>query len=101
MSRLLAASHMELFTFGLNHQTAPLHVRERVVFNAEDLVKALHDLTQRRRTKEAAIISTCNRTEIYCNTEDPREAVSWLSAYHQLRPQQLESYLYHLPQAQA
>ena len=92
---------MELFTFGLNHQTAPLHVRERVVFNAEDLVKALHDLTQRRRTKEAAIISTCNRTEVYCNTEDSREAVSWLSAYHQMKPQQLEPYLYHLPQAQA
>jgi glutamyl-tRNA reductase len=92
---------MELFTFGLNHQTAPLHVRERVVFGADDLVKALHDLTERRRTAEAAIISTCHRTEVYCNTEDPQEAVSWLSAYHQLNSHQLEPYLYHLPQAQA
>ena len=51
--------------------------------------------------KEAAIISTCNRTEVYCNTDEPREAVSWLAGYHQLKPQQLEPYLYHLPQEQA
>jgi glutamyl-tRNA reductase len=92
---------MELFTFGLNHQTAPLHVRERVVFNAESLVQALRDLADRHRTKEAAIISTCNRTEVYCNTEDPTEAVSWLAGYHQMKPQQLEPYLYRFPQEQA
>ena len=92
---------MELFTFGLNHQTAPLHVRERVVFNAESLVNALRDLTDRRRVKEATIVSTCNRTEVYCNTEAPAEAVSWLAGYHQLKPRELEPYLYHLPQEQA
>jgi glutamyl-tRNA reductase len=92
---------MELLTFGLNHHTAPLHVRERVVFNAETLVQALRDLTDRRRTNEAAIISTCNRTEVYCNTEDPGEAVNWLADYHRLKPQQLEPYLYRLPQEQA
>ena len=92
---------MELFTFGLNHHTAPLHVRERVVFNAENLVQALRDLSDRHRTKEAAIISTCNRTEVYCNTDDPAEAVSWLADYHQMKPQQLEPYLYRFPQEQA
>ena len=92
---------MELFTFGLNHQTAPLHVRERAVFNAERLVQALRDLTDRRRVKEAAIISTCNRTEVYCNTEDPHEAVSWLAGYHSIKPRELEPYLYHFPQEQA
>src|SRR4051812_42539356 len=91
---------MEIFTFGLNHQTAPLHVRERVVFSAENLVQALRDLAG-RHTKEAAIISTCNRTEVYCNTEDPAEAMSWLAAYHSMRPQQLEPYLYRFPQEQA
>jgi glutamyl-tRNA reductase len=65
---------MELLTFGLNHQTAPLAVRERVVFHAESLVQALRDLAERQRVKEAAIISTCNRTEIYCNADEPREA---------------------------
>ena len=92
---------MELFTFGLNHETAPLHVRERVVFNAERLVQALRDLADCRRVKEAAIISTCNRTEVYCNAEDPREAVSWLAGYHRIKPRELEPYLYHFPQEQA
>lgn len=92
---------MQLFTFGLNHSTAPLDVRERVVFHAESLVQALRDLVERRRVKEAAIISTCNRTEVYCNADEPREAVSWLAGYHNLKPQQLDPYLYHLPQEQA
>jgi glutamyl-tRNA reductase len=92
---------MELFTFGLNHHTAPLHVRERVVFHAESLVQALRDLVDRRRVKEAAIISTCNRTEVYCSTEDRSAAVTWLAGYHQMKPRELEPYLYHHPQADA
>jgi glutamyl-tRNA reductase len=92
---------MQLFTFGLNHQTAPLDVRERVVFHAERLIQALHDLVDRRRVNEAAIISTCTRTEIYCNTDDPTQAVGWLAGYHRMKPQQLEPYLYHLPREQA
>ena len=92
---------MQLLTFGLNHQTAPLDVRERVVFHAESLAQALRDLTDRRRVKEAAIISTCNRTEVYCSTDEPQGAVSWLADYHRIKPQQLEPYLYHLPQEQA
>ena len=89
---------MDLFTFGLNHQTAPLHVRERVVFHAESLVNALRELVDRRRVKEAAIISTCNRTEVYCNTDDPALAVSWMAGYHQMKPRELEPYLYRYPQ---
>ncbi|HEY9447934.1 MAG TPA: glutamyl-tRNA reductase, partial [Burkholderiales bacterium] len=69
---------MHLFTFGVNHQTAPLAVREQVVFHAENLVQALRDLVDRRPIQEAAIISTCNRTEVYCNTDEPRVAVDWL-----------------------
>ena len=92
---------MQLFTFGLNHHTAPLDVRERVVFHAESLVQALRDLTDRQRVKEAAIISTCNRTEVYCSTEEPHAAVGWLADYHRMKPQQLEPYLYHLPQDKA
>ena len=92
---------MELLSFGLNHQTAPLSVRERVVFHAESLMEALQDLVDRRRVREAAIISTCNRTEIYCSTADPGRAVSWLADYHGMTPQQLQPYLYHYPQEQA
>ena len=59
---------MELFAFGINHHTAPLSLREQVVFSAENMVQALRDLVERNPVKEAAIVSTCNRTEIYCNT---------------------------------
>ena len=92
---------MQLFTFGLNHRTAPLDVRERVVFHAESMVQALHDLVGGRCAKEAAIISTCNRTEVYCSTDEPAAAVSWLASYHRMKPQQLEPFLYRHPQDQA
>ena len=70
---------MPLFAFGLNHQTAPLDVRERVVFHAEQVTQALRDLVDRRPVSEAAIISTCNRTEVYCTTAEPRAAIDWLA----------------------
>jgi glutamyl-tRNA reductase len=92
---------MQLFAFGINHETAPLALREQVVFHAEKLIEALRDLTDRRPVKEAAIISTCNRTEIYCNTEEPPAAVDWMAGYHRLRTQQLEPYLYKLPREKA
>jgi glutamyl-tRNA reductase len=92
---------MQIFTFGLNHQTAPLDVRERVVFHAGNMVQALHDLVAGNRVKEAAIVSTCNRTEVYCSTDRPAAAVSWLADYHRMKPQQLAPFLYHYPQDQA
>lgn len=92
---------MPLFAFGLNHQTAPLDVRERVVFHAEQLTQALRDLVDRRPVSEAAIISTCNRTEIYCATPEPGIAVDWLADYHRLKPAQIKPYLYELPQDRA
>jgi len=92
---------MHLFTFGVNHQTAPLSVREQVVFHAENLVQALRDLVDRRPIQEAAIISTCNRTEVYCNTDEPRAAVDWLAGYHRLKTQSIEPYLYRHSSADA
>jgi glutamyl-tRNA reductase len=55
----------------------------------------------RRPVQEAAIISTCNRTEVYCKTEDPPAAVDWMAGYHRLKTQQIEPYLYRLPQEHA
>ena len=92
---------MQLFAFGINHQTAPLAVREQVVFHAENLIAALRDLVDRQPVTEAAIISTCNRTEVYCHTEAPPAVVGWLAGYHRLKPQQIEPYLYRLPQEKA
>lgn len=92
---------MQLLTFGINHQTAPLAVREQVAFNAEAMDDALRDLVGNGAAKEATILSTCNRTEIYCNTTTPAQAVGWLAAYHHLPVTEIEPYLYRLPQEQA
>lgn len=92
---------MQLFAFGVNHQTAPLAVRERIAFNTEGVSLALRDLVDREPVREAAIISTCNRTEIYCNTPEPTKAIRWLAAYHKLKESVLEPYLYTLPRERA
>lgn len=87
---------MQLFAFGINHNTAPLDVREQVTFPENTMEHALHDLVGRGRIKEAAIVSTCNRTEIYCSTDKPEEAMHWLADFHQLQARELEPYLYKL-----
>src|SRR5258706_5102224 len=92
---------MQLFTLGLNHQTAPLAIRERVAFHAERLRSALAELTLREPVREAAILSTCNRTEIYCALGEPQAAFEWLAGYHRVQPQELKPYLYTLPQGEA
>lgn len=92
---------MQLFAFGINHKTAPLAMRERVAFHAQNLGAALRDLVNRRPVAEAAIISTCNRTEVYCNTPEPEAAVDWLADYHHINTLILQPYLYTLPQEKA
>jgi len=91
---------MSLYALGLNHQTAPLAVRERVVFHVERLSEALSELKQ-RLAREAAILSTCNRTELYVAGEEPAAIAQWLARYHQFEPDGLRPYLYTLPHDQA
>lgn len=92
---------MQLLTFGINHQTAPLAVREQVAFGVDAMGSALRDLVDNGAAREATILSTCNRTEIYCNTRTPAQAVGWLAAYHHLPAGEIAPYLYQLPQDQA
>ena len=92
---------MQLFAFGMNHHTAPLAVREQVTFHAENLEAALRDLVTHESVREAAIISTCNRTEIYCSTPDPVRAIDWLARFHHLKAPALEPFLYTLPRERA
>jgi glutamyl-tRNA reductase len=92
---------MQLFAFGVNHHTAPVSIRERVAFAAERMDDALHDLVSCQPIREAAILSTCNRTEVYCHTTDPEAPVDWLSGYHKLPQSEVEPYLYRLPQGEA
>ena len=92
---------MALLTLGLNHRTAPLSVRERLAFHTEELRRALGDLAGHGRVYEAAILSTCNRTEIYCQAESPEHAVRWLSEYRRLPDSEVAPYLYAHPGREA
>lgn len=95
---------MHLFTVGVNHNTAPISIREHVAFQNEHLGEALRELTARGAiygVKEAAILSTCNRTELYCNTDEPERALEWLAKYHKLNTQNIQPYTYTLPQQDA
>lgn len=88
---------MPLLTIGINHKTAPLDVREKVVFAPEQLNTALHELIGLPGLREAAILSTCNRTELYCNLQEvaaDQRIIDWLGNYHQFDGQSLRPYLY-------
>ena len=90
------AKLMSLYTLGLNHTTAPLDVRERVTFAPDALSDALRELTARRMVKEAAILSTCNRTEVYFHGGTPEPVARWLERASNLPPAALAPYVYTL-----
>ena len=92
---------MSLFALGLNHTTAPLAVRERVTFGADVLGDALRDLASTRMAREAAILSTCNRTEVYFRGDSPADVAHWLERFHGLPGDALSSHLYTLPNERA
>ena len=87
---------MPLLALGLNHQTAPLSLRERVALDAGQLPAALAGLSAVPGVEEAALLSTCNRTEVYVQVcEGREEAVAhWLAQHHGLSHDMLSSYLY-------
>jgi len=71
---------MSLLVLGLNHRTAPIEVRERIVFAAERLPGALTSLRALPGVAEALIVSTCNRTEVYSVGGGGAELAGWLVA---------------------
>ena len=94
---------MQLFALGLNHTTAPIEIREKVNFTPERLKHGLHDFIARELAQEVVIISTCNRTELYCRLEvDSTQAiVNWLSHYHNISSESLSAHLYTHEQSEA
>jgi glutamyl-tRNA reductase len=86
---------MQLFTIGVNHTTAPISIRENVAFTDVNLRHALGDLTA-KSAAEAAILSTCNRTEIYVQSNSPEYIVNWLADYHRLDLNKVQPYTYML-----
>ena len=87
---------MFLFAFGINHKTAPVALREQAAFAPERLADALAALRHDAGVDEATILSTCNRTELYCRSESPvaSGAIDWFCRYHRLNANAVEPYLY-------
>jgi glutamyl-tRNA reductase len=102
---------MQLLAIGINHTTAPVSLRERVAFPLEQIKPALGALRTHlagRNGTEAAILSTCNRTEIYCATdllvsgnEGFEHTLRWLAQHHSVPADDLAPHLYSLPQSEA
>lgn len=91
---------MQLYTIGVNHTTAPIEIRENVAFSIDNMREALSDLTV-KNAAEAAILSTCNRTEIYVQSTDAVPVIHWLANYHQLDLQHIQPYTYTLANQEA
>ncbi|MCK5897734.1 MAG: glutamyl-tRNA reductase [Methylococcales bacterium] len=87
---------MTLIAIGINYNTAPVSIRERLAFPADVLNTALQQLLQTKPIQEAAILSTCNRTEFYCQSEvnDKQVLINWIAQSRQLDPQDFTPYLY-------
>jgi glutamyl-tRNA reductase len=89
---------MPLLTLGINHTTAPVDVRERVAINDQHLDDALKKLISVPHVDEAAIISTCNRTELYCEVnrvdQGKQEILDWLNSFHNLSASATQPYIY-------
>ncbi|WP_448213301.1 glutamyl-tRNA reductase [Colwellia sp. MEBiC06753] len=80
---------MSIVAVGINHKTAPVAVREKISFNPDKLSHALQEMLSTVNCNEAAILSTCNRTELYLIQDGSLEAtqqkvVNWLEQYHQI-----------------
>jgi len=112
---------MSLITLGINHKTAPLDLRERLAFTPQTLPEALVSLRKLDNVLEASILSTCNRTELYCVTSDcvtsdandssgnassdknsienntnfHQTLTNWLSQFHGVELSQIQQHLYH------
>ncbi|MDR5859666.1 glutamyl-tRNA reductase [Halomonas eurihalina] len=88
---------MTLLALGINHRTATLDVRERVAFTPAQLEQALAELRCLPEVREAAVLSTCNRTELYCVTDEAgQQAIyEWLGRFHGMEVEALTRCAYH------
>ncbi len=86
---------MHLVALGINHKTAPVALREQAAFDLQALPDALRAVTK-AGAGEATILSTCNRTEIYCGLDGASDEslIDWFCDYHKLAPRTVRPHLY-------
>ncbi|MDG3087428.1 glutamyl-tRNA reductase [Vibrio hannami] len=87
---------MSLLAIGINHNTASVELREKVAFSPEKLTEAHKQLESDANVNSGVIVSTCNRTEIYCDVKKAckNKVIDWLTQFHQITPEELMSSLY-------
>ncbi|CAM4120105.1 glutamyl-tRNA reductase [Pseudoalteromonas ostreae] len=87
---------MTIVALGINHKTASVELREKVAFSPEQLSAALQQLSDHDQFNEAVIVSTCNRTEIYCSLAQQNSQIllQWLASFHGLDEYELSSNVY-------
>ncbi|MEE9253123.1 MAG: glutamyl-tRNA reductase [Thermodesulfobacteriota bacterium] len=88
---------LRIVVVGLTHQTAPVEIRERFSFNKASLQSGLERLQSKANVEECAILSTCNRVEVYAVSSDTEacaeDITAFLSEYHDVPPEQFAPYL--------
>ena len=88
---------MTIVALGINHKTASVELREKVAFSPEQMSEALQQLSGHAHFNEAVIVSTCNRTEIYCSLAESNSQtlLHWLASFHGLDEQELSNNIYY------
>lgn len=84
---------MDLLVCGLDHRVASIDLRERFATPAQTIKSALQHALQ-QQMQEVLILSTCNRSEIYCVAEDPQIPMQWLKSYYQVSDQDITDIFY-------
>ena len=87
---------MYLSLVGINHNTAPINIREKIAFTGSELKSGLKNLFQAEGLEELAILSTCNRTEFFSVSIDPvaSDIKKWLASYRKIDYQQISNAFY-------
>lgn len=87
---------MTVLALGINHKSASVELRERLAFTPERLPEALQTVQKNAGCDEAVILSTCNRTEIYCfgAQSEALRLLNWLSEFHKVNPEELNQHVY-------
>lgn len=85
---------MPILACGINHKTAHVALREKVVFAQDKLALYLNDLATHENIREAVILSTCNRSELYCSTDDVNGVIEWFCRQHSITRNEIESFMY-------
>lgn len=86
---------MSFIVIGVNHNSAPIELRQQLAFPPDSIPTALSDLCHQLGVTEALILSTCNRTEVYTRTADVGALQQWLAEMKAVAPSLVQKHTYH------